>query len=249
MSKTQAQVIIIKKGKAGHDAAHGGAWKVAYADFVTAMMAFFLLMWLIAALKPQQKAQLSVMFQDKAANTGQLEMGKSTKIPKYLESEFKLTEQQKDIREVVLLIKDILSKDPKVLNNSGISSESSGVLMHVNSAVMFEPSSAVLTPQAGKVIDGVVRILQTHNIDLVVRGHADEGEIVSNQYPTKWELSAARAASVVNYIVEKGKIPTSRIRAVGYADSRPLVPALTSEDRAKNRRVEFFYHSPDTQAW
>src|ERR1035437_7502799 len=58
------QPIIIKKKKKKHDAAHGGAWKVAYADFVTAMMAFFLVMWLLAMVAPQKRAAMAEYFRD-----------------------------------------------------------------------------------------------------------------------------------------------------------------------------------------
>ena len=64
MEERQQQPIIIKKRKKGHDAAHGGAWKVAYADFVTAMMAFFLVMWLLAMVAPQKRAAMAEYFRE-----------------------------------------------------------------------------------------------------------------------------------------------------------------------------------------
>ena len=63
MEERSQQPIIIKKKKKGHEAHHGGAWKVAYADFVTAMMAFFLVMWLLAAVSPEKRASVSQYFQ------------------------------------------------------------------------------------------------------------------------------------------------------------------------------------------
>ncbi len=58
----KSKTIIVKKVKRGHDGAHGGSWKVAYADFVTAMMAFFLLMWLLAMVSPEKRAAISDYF-------------------------------------------------------------------------------------------------------------------------------------------------------------------------------------------
>src|SRR5208337_2828725 len=60
----KSKTIIVKKVKKGHEGAHGGSWKVAYADFVTAMMAFFLLMWLLAMVSPEKRAAVSEYFKD-----------------------------------------------------------------------------------------------------------------------------------------------------------------------------------------
>ncbi len=80
-------------------------------------------------------------------------------------------------------------------------------------------------------------------------GPRDDGETGGGAYPSKGELSSARAAAIVRHIVEKGGIPPTRVRAVGYGDSQPLVPPTSPDARAKNRRVEFYYHGQDTPAW
>ena len=64
-------------------------------------------------------------------------------------------------------------------------------------------------------------------------------------YPSNWELSAARAAAALRYIVERGQIPATRLRAVGYADTRPILPNDSPENRIRNRRIEFYYHPHD----
>ena len=247
--------VIVKKEENGHEGGHhGGSWKVAYADFVTAMMALFLLLWLLAALKPTHKEQISLVFQDKP--TQDAEMRQRTQMPIYMSKdfkqgtpEFKTAQKQKMLYEIALKVKELIAERPDVLENSGVSSDQSGVLMQVNNAIMFEPGSAVLKPSAARMLNGVVEILLTQEVSLVVRGHADDAEAASAQYPTKWELSSARAVAALRYIVEKGGIPAKRVRATGYGDSRPLVPEMTAESQAKNRRVEFFYHSPETEVW
>jgi chemotaxis protein MotB len=123
--------------------------------------------------------------------------------------------------------------------------------MQVNNSVMFAPNSAVLKPEAAKILDGVTNILLNQKVDLVIRGHTDDTENGSGLYPSKWELSAARAAAALRYILAKGDgaIAATRLRAAGYADSRPLVPIIDEDSRAVNRRVEFYYHSPEVQTW
>jgi len=73
---------------------------------------------------------------------------------------------------------------------------------------------------------------------VLIEGHTDNLPIRTAQYPSNWELSAARAARVLRYLVQKGGISPHRLTAVGYADTRPLVPNTTPANRAQNRRVD-----------
>jgi len=105
--------------------------------------------------------------------------------------------------------------------------------------------------QAAKLLDGVADILMAQKVDLVIRGHTDDTENGNGLYPSKWELSAARAAASLRYILAKsnGAIAATRMRAAGYADTRPLVPVFDEAGRTANRRVEFYYHRPETETW
>lgn len=258
MAKSKGNTtIIIKKVVEGHAAAHGGSWKVAFADFMTAMMAFFLLLWLIAALKPQQKESLSIIFKD-AKHDSRSDVKQAvvmaTFIPKDAKmgmAEMNLSQQDRLKYEVALMVKELLAQEKELQSNSGISSDNAGVLMQVNSSVMFGANSAVLKPEAAKILDGVTNILLNQKVNLVIRGHTDDSESGNGLYPSKWELSAARAAAALRYVLAKGNgaIAPTRLRAVGYADSRPLVPVISDENRAANRRVEFYYHSPEAEVW
>jgi chemotaxis protein MotB len=255
-SKGGSTIIIKKVVDGGHAAHHGGSWKVAYADFVTAMMAFFLLMWLIAALKPKQKESLALVFKDAKHETkgDSMKQAVSNFIPKDAKigvAEMDLSQQDRVKYEVAMMVKELLKQEKDLEANSGLSSDNAGVLMQVNNSVMFAPNSAVLKPGAAKILDGVTNILLTQKVSLVIRGHTDDTETGNGLYPSKWELSAARAAAALRYILTKGNgaIAATRLRAAGYADSRPLVPVIDDASRAENRRVEFYYHSPETETW
>ena len=251
MSKNKPNIIIIKKGEEGHAAAHGGSWKVAYADFVTAMMALFLLLWLTMALKPQQKVELSMFFQDQELPKRERPT-ESVVMPTYMPKDakmgapqFKLSQEEQLKYEVALMLKELISKDPKLKQNSGISSEKSGVLMHVQSSLMFEPGAAVLKAEGLKVLDDVIKVMKAHQIGLVVRGHTDDTEAQTSKTFSKYELAGLRAASAARYIVEKGGVPAQRVTSVSYADSKPLVPNTSDQNKSINRRVEFLYNSED----
>jgi chemotaxis protein MotB len=252
MSKNKPAPIIIKKEEDSHGGAHGGSWKVAYADFVTALMALFLLLWLTLALKPQQKEQLSAYFKNnEIPKKDQPAETTATIMPTYVAKDvqqgapqFKLSQEEKFKYEVALMIKQLMDNNPSMKQNSGISSDKVGVLLHVNNAVMFQPGSAVLKPDAYKLLDDVVVVLRKIKVDLVVRGHTDDIETGSGGL-SRFELAALRSATCVRYIVEKGGIPTTRVKAAAYADSQPITPNTSDRNRAINRRVEFLYHSPE----
>lgn len=251
MSKNKPAPIIVKReedSQAGH---HGGSWKVAYADFVTAMMALFLLMWLTMALKPQQKTELSAFFQDQdlpKRERPEITVPMPTYVAKDMQQgtpQLKLSQEEKFKYEVALLIKQLMDNNPNLKQNSGISSDKVGVLMHVNNSVMFQPGSPILKPEAYALLNDVLTVLRKIKVDLVVRGHTDDIEAGNNASMSKFELSALRAAVCVRYLVEKGGIEATRVKAAAYADSQPIAPNTSDENRAINRRVEFLYHSPE----
>lgn len=251
MSKNKPAPIIVKREEEGHAGAHGGSWKVAYADFVTAMMALFLLLWLTMALKPQQKEQLAIFFQDQdlpKRDKPQEQVVLPTYIAKDAQQgtpQFRLSQEEKFKYEVALMIKQLMENNPMLQKNSGISSDKVGVLLHVNNSVMFVPGSAQLKPEGYKLLDDVIAVLRKVKVDLVVRGHTDDQEAGKNGGLSKFELSALRSAACVRYIVEKGQIPATRVKAAAYADSQPIAPNTSEENRAINRRVEFLYHSQE----
>ena len=251
MAKNKPNIFIIKKAEEGHAAPHGGSWKVPYADFVTAMMALFLLLWLTMALKPQQKVELSMFFQDQELPKRE-RPAETVVMPTYMPKDakmgapqFKLSQEEQLKYEVALMIKELISKDAKLKQNSGISAEKSGVLMHVQSSLMFKPGAAVLKPEGLKVLDDVIKVMKTHQIGVVVRGHTDDSEANATKTFSKFELAGLRAASAARYIVEKGGLPAQRVTSVSYADSKPLVPNTSDQNKSINRRVEFLYHSED----
>lgn len=229
-----------------------GAWKVAYADFVTAMMAFFLLLWVLNMVPPETKAGLAAYFSgernfDSSAtspisnnpfiqNTDKIDM-----------RDIKITEVERSHYAIAQKIKQMLMADAVPQQASGISADDVGVQLRVNSDVLFRPGSIHLQPEGVKVLQDVLRIMKEYNLYLVVRGHADSSE--SNPpFDTPWELSGARSAAVLRYLAEHGIKPT-RLRGVAYGETRPLKPGTTEESRAVNRRVEFFFHRPEVMSY
>lgn len=160
----------------------------------------------------------------------------------------KMSADQKEMVDLVMNLRAIIDEDSELKRSAGAFAEEEGVVVRVQSAFLFDPGKAVLKPGSEKVLDEVVKTLKEHNFGCVIRGNTDDREQTSSLYPTGWELSAARAAAALRYIVDQGISPL-HLKAIGYADTRPLVPNDTPEDRATNRRVEFYIHHPEKKFW
>lgn len=108
--------------------------------------------------------------------------------------------------------------------------------METKDSVLFTPASAELSPGGQRLLQGLAALLKRHPGAILVEGHADSRPITTGVYPSNWELSAARASSVVRYLIEQG-LDAERLRALGYGDTKPKADNATAEGRAANRRV------------
>jgi chemotaxis protein MotB len=112
------------------------------------------------------------------------------------------------------------------------------IIMRFPEHVTFESGSDMLSAQAISVIHHIAKILTGFKGKILVSGHSDDRKISTERFPSNWELSAARAIAVVTELLASGQLDTRRIVASGHADTLPLVPNDSEQNRAKNRRVE-----------
>ena len=102
--------------------------------------------------------------------------------------------------------------------------------------ILFAEGSAELTPLGHSVLDGIAQTLKQNDYPVSVEGHTDNVPIHTAQFPSNWELSSFRATNVARYFIQSG-IATERLRAIGYADTRPVADNDSEAGRALNRRV------------
>jgi chemotaxis protein MotB len=114
--------------------------------------------------------------------------------------------------------------------------QADGVQLEINESVLFPSGSADLAQVGITTLDQLVPLLRGGNYAVSVEGHSDDRAIATSRYPSNWELSAARASRVVRHFVERG-IVESRLRAIGYAATRPVDRTDSNEARTRNRRV------------
>ncbi len=119
--------------------------------------------------------------------------------------------------------------------------EKEGVIISVSSEILFYSGEANLRHEAEEVLDEIVRITQGATYGIQVGGHTDNQAISTPRFHSNWDLSVARAGSVVRYMLKDQKLKPERFSVAGYGDSRPLVSNDTASNRAKNRRVDILF--------
>ncbi|HEX9592952.1 MAG TPA: OmpA family protein [bacterium] len=117
-----------------------------------------------------------------------------------------------------------------------------GVIIRVKGQLFFEAGSAELLERSYPMLNEIGAILLAFPYNITVEGHTDDQPIHTERFPSNWELSTARAISVMRYLSERRGVPAARMGVAGYADIHPVVPNDSPEHRAANRRVEFVFH-------
>lgn len=117
-----------------------------------------------------------------------------------------------------------------------------GIKLRVEDRLLFPTAAAELTEEGEALIQRLVEVIQRHDGEVAVEGHTDSRPIQTNEFPSNWVLSSARAIAIVHEL-ERSGVESQRLRAVGLADTRPLSDNNTVEGRAQNRRVEVIIHA------
>lgn len=260
MAETQPIIVIKKVKKGGHGGHHGGSWKVAYADFVTAMMAFFLLLWLLSASNDQTLAGIADYFQNPSAiansggrSTSMIELGsnvdssrgdefrnrESESLEQY-SKEFESEEQQK-LEDLKLELEKKIDNSPelnKYKDQMLIDITDEGLQIQIvdkENRPMFDLASAILKPYAKKILSEMTPILNQLPNKLSISGHTDSTGYARRDGYTNWELSSDRANAARRQLV-RSSIPADKIvRVVGLSDKFLL--DVKRPKAANNRRI------------
>lgn len=230
------------------------AWVATFADMVTLLLCFFVLLLSFAEQSEQKYrdalGSIKGAFGVKEVRAVSDDLALFNTSSKTQEMAARISHDERLLLGVVMRIKSLIEdEDLKLKEGTGVTADRDGVIFSANSLSMFNPGSADLTEGAHRILDNVIKVLKDYKLNLVVRGHTDDRPISTAKFPSNWELSAARAAVALDYIVNEGHIEINRAKAVGYADTRPSAPNDSEENRKKNQRVEFYLHMPQRDAW
>lgn len=225
-------------------------WLVSYADFITLLFAFFVVMYALSSLNTSKYKALAEsikasftfeptrqnMPKPSSSSMGTAPVQVSPRKPEIAPSE-EMERQQarvsmKAIAASVQEALDKLVKEGKVQ----VTETARGISIEINASVLFDTAKADLHKESVEALSAVAKVLANDNHQIQIEGHTDNLAIKSLVFPSNWELSGARAGSVIR-LFESNGVSGERMVAIGYADKRPVAGNETEGGRGQNRRV------------
>ncbi|WP_184414951.1 flagellar motor protein MotD [Rhodocyclus tenuis] len=237
-------------------------WMVSYADFVTLLFAFFVVMYAISSLNESKYRVLSDSIVNAFRNVSVTPSGQTmvivpaplsppspaTQVPSEEDrKKGELRQQQRDkmrnIAQDILRVMAPLIQQGKVR----VLETSRGVTIEINDSILFSPGQAQLQQPSVKALRAIAEVLVDTEFPIIIEGHTDNVPISTPQFPSNWELSAVRATTVLRLFSDVG-VTADRLTAIGYGETRPVEPNLLADGRARNRRVSILIESaiPET---
>lgn len=233
-------------------------WLVSYADFITLLFAFFVVMYALSSVNEGKYKVFNVSMSQAFGTQGAAAEGGTMKLTEqemYFKSlvdrrNARLAEKQRKLNERMQKLNESLTTKMAGFVKNGqmtVSQSNRGVTLDINASMLFKPGEAAVQPEAVATLADVAKILSEEDMSIEVEGHTDNIPISNAQFPSNWELSSARASSVVRLFIEQGIVAT-RLKAAGLADNVPIQENSTIEGRARNRRVAVTVLAPEAEA-
>ncbi|MFC4930041.1 flagellar motor protein MotD [Massilia sp. GCM10023247] len=216
-------------------------WLISYADFITLLFAFFVVMYAISVVNTGKYRVLSDALGEAFGAKPARPQASATIDALPLDSLIarKRAEAAKRERERLDALARRLNASLTPLVKDGkvrVTQTGQGVTVDINASVLFEEGQAALGGDARATLGTVAGLLKDEAHAIQVEGHTDNLPIANSAYPSNWELSSVRASSVVRLFIEGG-IAEGRLTAVGHGANLPLAPNTDEAGRARNRRV------------
>lgn len=268
MKKKDHPVIIVKKRKAHGHGHHGGSWKIAYADFMTAMMAFFLVMWLLSMATPEERQQVAEYFKmplKVAMSNGERISLSDSVIPGGGDDMLKIqgevqkrraeSSRQRDMQGLSRVrerLDQLIKNDPRLRElqpNLKIKLLDDGLRIQIidsQQRPMFQSGNKDVEPYMRDILRAIAPVLNDIPNRISLSGHTDDTPFVTGERGySNWELSADRANASRRELVSGGLASDKVLRVVGMADSMNLKEV--SGDDPSNRRISILILTKDKE--
>jgi chemotaxis protein MotB len=233
-------------------------WLVSYADFITLLFAFFVVMYAMANQDKAKVKQITEAIERTFRGPSMMLDQGSGKVVNVLSNPSDVKGQVLDNPagrtnvppetnpELVKIAEKIEESISYQLQTTDLKDtlrilyDDRGLVIRFSASKLFKPGEAVVERQYWPLLDKIGTVIGSTNRVVRVEGHTDDTPPPrdSKEFPTNWELSTARAIWIVRYLRAKFEIPTARLSAAGFADGQPIAKNDSEENRAKNRRVE-----------
>ena len=206
-------------------------WMDTFADTMTLLLTFFILLYSISAVDSEKLKQLSEALQHSLTGNSSIE-------------EVQSIDDLKVELEKGTKYEDLAAKLNKIIEQNSLTDEikireeDRGIVLELDESILFDPGKANIKKSSLPVLDTIAKIIQETNNEIVAEGNTDNVPINNTEYKSNWELSTDRALNIVGYLIEKKNINPNRISIKGYGEFNPIAPNDNDENRSKNRRVD-----------
>jgi chemotaxis protein MotB len=211
-------------------------WLVSYADFITLLFAFFVVMYSISSVN---EGKFRVVSQSIVEALNPLIPMSATTLRFQPDSQGGPTSNRAISIDMQVYKK--LSEAIKAIDATGrvkVAQGERGVTISITDTMLFKPGEALVLSESQETLLRVASVLTDFPHQIRIEGHTDNVPIHTKEFPTNWELSASRALNITRFLTEGGYLPSERLAASGYGEFHPLTPNDTPEGRSQNRRVE-----------
>ena len=214
-------------------------WLITYADLITLLLAFFIMMYTFSKQDTQKYQELvgnlKTIFTGHSGITGK--GNSASQSPADIQSKLNIIKNGDLQKQLEDEIRGMMDSEGMQKNISVLSDER-GIVIRILDKAFFDEGRADLKERARQALDRIMPVMRKVDNHIRIEGHTDDVPISTSEFKSNWELSVRRATEVVRYFVEKHDFPPQRISAVGYAEYRPIMPNDSPDNRAMNRRIE-----------
>ncbi|WP_027307529.1 OmpA family protein [Caloramator sp. ALD01] len=240
----------MSRRKKKQESGGGGEWLTTYADLMTLLLTFFVLLYSFSTIDAIKFKEISWSLAkalggktgvinnggnlgpvpinqnpgDGIKNRSELESSETTRLFNAISKEI----EQNNLKTKITIKEDVR-----------------GVIIELQEKILFDPGKAVLKEESIQTLSKIADILKKYTNEIIVEGHTDNVPINTGYYKSNWELSADRAVKVTRFLVESKGIDPKKIQSVGCGEFRPIASNDTPEGRKKNRRVNILILTKD----
>ena len=203
----------------------GNIWLIIFSDITTNLMLFFLMLFATTRMTASDRQMVVAGMESTVVNNSTREQADQERLAKKQREEDAIKRLQQAVTEGRLANKAAMTVTDKAVN------------IALNPETFFSIGSAKLNPGTIDALESLVGLIEAFPNDIIIEGHTDTIPVRGGAYRSNWELSIARAVSVVNLFTARGIVPQQLI-AAGYGEFHPAYPNDTESNRARNRRIE-----------
>ncbi len=227
----------------------GSAWIVTFADMMTLILVFFILLYTLADFEDEAYKELIESVQVFDGDGNQISVidfatrkGRNPEPLKVVEDMLGMNPGQvpmENLKPALAADMESMIDNTDLADSVDLAYNGDQINLQIDGRYLFGSGSAELKDRARFIFANLAQMFRDHaDYRIAIRGHTDDRNIDTAQFPSNWELSAVRATTVLRYFIDQG-IDPERMTATGYADFLPLVENNSVQNRARNRRVEF----------